>query len=219
MPDRIPHTVEESLESLEMYHEHIQRVVCDWGVLDDEYHALLANLPLTHSNRLSFKQHRRLSALSDIWFSLTPPPLEPNHFCAAVLQLPRSAPDGVGRALDVMCASLEGLEAVAEYFQSLSYGPCLLPGMLQDLLLTYEHSPRWYRELLEEAEQICTWELAGREGRALAEGLGATLRAEALRAPQGIRATILRDALQSPRPSISAWGEQWLTVLDAGAAP
>lgn len=219
MPDRVPHSAEYALADLAMFHEDIPQVVSDWGVRAPEYNALLANLPLTHTHRLSTKQHRRLSALMDIWFSVTPRPIEPHNACGAVLQHPRSAPNGDGRALDVMCASLEGLEAVAEYFQSLSHGPCLLPGMLQDLLLTSEPCPRWYRELLEEAERMCTWELAGPEGRALADGLGATLRAEALCAPQAIRATILRDALQSTCPSISAWGEQWLTVLDAGAAP
>lgn len=218
MPDRVTHSTEYELEDLAMFHEDIPQVVRDWGVCAPEYNALLANLPLTHTHRLSTKQHRRLSALMDIWFSVTPRPLYPHDACGAVLQHPRSAPDGVGRALDVMCGSLEGLEAVAEYFQSLSHGPCLLPGVLQDLLLASEPSARWYRELLEDSERTCTWELAGPQDRALAEALGATLRAEALCAPQAIRATILRDALQSPRPSIRAWAEQWLAVLEAGAA-
>lgn len=42
---------------------------------------------------------------------------------AAVLRHPRTAPSGNGPAVDVMCAGLEQLEAVASYFRSLPRGP------------------------------------------------------------------------------------------------
>lgn len=52
---------------------------------------------------------------------------------------------------------------------------------------------------------MSTWQSLSQEDRALASDLAITLREEALRAPAPIRGVLLRDAMQSPHPSVRAW--------------
>jgi hypothetical protein len=214
----IPLSATLGYEELALYHETLPLFMRDWELLPHEYDALIANLSQTRTRRLSTKQHRRLSALMTILFSVSPRPIHIDGASVAVLRHPRTAPDGGQPAVDVMCTSLEGLEDVAAYFQSLPHGPWLLPGVLHDFLAQWHPRIQWYRELLEEAELMCTCVRASDADRTLARVLATKLREEALLAPRHIRDGLLRDALNSPHPSVCAWGARSLAARNAGGA-
>lgn len=207
-PRSLPLSTTLDHEELRLYHEVLPFTMQNWDLHDAEYDALVANLASTRTRRLSMKQHRRLSALMEIQFSVSPRPLMYDDASASVLRHPRSAPGGNGTAVDVMCAGLEQLEDVAAYFRTLPHGPWLLPGILQDFLLEFEPDIRWYCELLEEAERASTASYLSEADHVLARRLSCRLRAEALRAPRRIREAVLIHALRSPCPAVSAWGAE-----------
>ena len=205
-PRSLPLSATLGLEELKLYHEVLPFTIRNWDLTPGEYDALVANLAGTRTRRLSMKQHRRLSALMEIQFSISPRPLMYDDASAAVLRHPRSAPGGHGAAVETMCAGLEQLEDVAAYFRSLPHGPWLLPGVLQDFLLEFEPDTRWYCELLEEAERASTGSYVSEADRVLAKELSCRLREEMLRVPRRIREAVLLHALRSACPAVSAWG-------------
>jgi len=218
VPRALPLSATLSLEELKLYHEVLPLTMQNWELHPNEYDALVANLTRTRTRRLSMKQHRRLSALMEIQFSVSPRPLMYDDASAAVLRHPRTAPSGRGRAVDVMCAGLEALEAVATYFRSLPHGPWLLPGVVQDFLLEFEPDTWWYCELMEEAENASTAAWASDADRALACDLSSALRGETLQAPRHIREALLLHALRSQHPAVAAWGARAIASPDPDAS-
>lgn len=211
MPSPRPLSATLSYEELSLYHETLPLSMRDWDLQSHEYDALIANLPSTRTRRLSLTQHRRLSALMTILFTVTPRPLCADDASAAVLRHPRTAPDGTRSAVETMCASLEGLEAVAAFFATLPHGPWFLPNVMQDFLAEWHPDTTWFRELHEEAERMTSAHWASPADRALAVELATKLRHEALRAPRRIRDALVRDALNSAHPAVSDWGVESLT--------
>lgn len=212
MPSPHPLSATLSHEELSLYHETLPLSMRDWDLQSHEYDALLSNLPNTRTRRLSMTQHRRLSALMTILFTVTPRPLCADDASAAVLRHPRTAPDGTHSAVDAMCAGLQGLEAVAAYFATLPHGPWFLPNVMQDFLAEWHPNITWFRELHEEAEEMSSAHWPSPADRALAVALVTKLRDEALRAPRRIRDALVRDALNSAHASVSDWGVRSLAV-------
>mgnify|MGYP001168708241 CR=1 FL=1 len=212
MPLPRPFSATLCYEELALYHETVPLSMDNWSLHPHEYDALVANLTRTRTRRLSMRQHRRLSALMTICFAVTPRPLCVDDASAGVLRHPRTAPDGTHSAVDAMCVSLEGLEAVATYFASLPHGPWFLPNVMQDFLAQWHPNTTWFRELLEETEQMSTAAWASAADRALAMELATKLRHEACTAPQPIRDALVRDALNSAHVAVSDWGIRSLTV-------
>lgn len=204
-PRALPLSATLGHEELSLYHEVLPYTMRHWELQPAEYDALVGNLSRTRTRRLSTKQHRRLSALMEIQFSISPRPLMYDDASAAVLRHPRSAPGGASAAVDVMCAGLGPLEAVAAYFRSLPHGPWLLPGVLQDLLLQFASETWWYCELMQEAERASTASWASDADRALAGSLSRRLRDEVLCAPRRIRESVLAHAARSPYAGVAAW--------------
>ncbi len=214
MPHPLPLSATMGNEELALYHETIPLTVSGWDVSPAQYDALIANLDRTRCERLSMKQHRRLSAIIQIAQKLSPAPLFYDDASAAVLLHPGTAPCGSRRAIDVMCSGLEGLEAVAQHFHALPHGPWLLPNVLHHFVEAWWPHTRWYLELLEDAERMGMDRRTGPAERALARRLGRVLRAEAMRVPVEIRQGLLRDAAQSYLPGVSRWASRMLTQHD-----
>lgn len=216
-PRSLPLSATLGLEELKLYHEVLPFTMRNWDLTPGEYDALVTNLAGTRTRRLSMKQHRRLSALMEIQYSISPRPLMYDDASAAVLRHPRSAPGGHGVAVETMCAGLEQLEDVAAYFRSLPHGPWLLPGVLQDFLLEFEPDTWWYCELLEEAERASTASYESEADRALARTLASRLREEILQSPPRIREALLLHTLRSPCPAVSAWSARVLAASERDA--
>lgn len=206
LPSTLPLSATLNDEELALYHEVLPSSMRAWDLRPSEYDALVANLAKTRTRRLSLKQHRRLSALMQIMFAITPRPLCFDESRAVVLRHPRTAPCGTRAAVDVMCASLEELESVAAYFQSLPHGPWLLPGVLNDFLVARAPHTRWYRELMEESEDVGASDRESEQDRSRARNLATALRTAALQAPHAIREALLQDARQSPCTAVARWG-------------
>ena len=185
MPHPLPLSATMGNEELALYHETIPLTVSGWDVSPAQYDALIANLDRTRCERLSMKQHRRLSAIIQIAQKLSPAPLFYDDASAAVLLHPGTAPCGSRRAIDVMCSGLEGLEAVAQHFHALPHGPWLLPNVLHHFVEAWWPHTRWYLELLEDAERMSMDRRTGPAERALARRLGRVLPAEAFQ--EGVR--------------------------------
>lgn len=213
-PRPLPLSATFGLEELKLYHEVLPFTMRNWDLTPGEYDALVTNLAGTRTRRLSMKQHRRLSALMEIQFSISPRPLMYDDASAAVLRHPHSAPGGNGPAVEVMCTGLEQLEEVAAYFRSLPHGPWMLPGVLQDFLLEFAPDTWWCCELLEEAERASTASYRSEADRMLARDLSVRLRDEVLRSPRRIREAVLVHALRSPSPDVSVWSARVIAARD-----
>lgn len=211
MPLPRPFSATLSHEELALYHETLPLSMRNWALQPHEYDALVANLTRTRTRRLSMRQHRRLSALMTICFAVTPRPLCVDDASAAVLRHPRTAPDGTRSAVDAMCASLEGLEAVATYFASLPHGPWFLPNVMQDFLAESHPDTIWFRELLDEADEMSAAGWVSAADQELAMELVNKLCHEVVRAPRHIRDALWRDALNSTRADVRDWSARCLS--------
>lgn len=188
-------------------HDSIPGALREWDLRPDQYKSLVANLPMTDAHRLSRKQHRRLSALIEVFRATSPHPLYCDGGRSHVLRHPRTAPCGTRCALDLMCSGLEGLEAMAAYVPTLPHGLWLLPDVLQVFLQFRYPDVGWFRELLEVAAESWWSEFGPVEDRLRDRDLVMKLLDEVLLAPSEVREDLLQELQESANPFLSEWSK------------